>query len=128
MAHTDAYKDKIVWKFENEEDRWITKLTAKIKASNMNNSPESYYTRVALLGKIGSIFYIICQHYLSGTPTLKYLYRNGDNEQEERWDRPLVAFDEIQVVLSTVQYTGWGASYYYVDVLAEYSIEGNFIR
>ncbi|XP_063677750.1 sushi, von Willebrand factor type A, EGF and pentraxin domain-containing protein 1-like [Bolinopsis microptera] len=96
----DAYKDRIVWKFENKQDHWITKLTtAKIKASNrISGSSESYHTRVALLGKIGSTFYIICEHHLSGTQTLKDFYINGKNEQEERWDRQLVAFDEIQMV------------------------------
>ena len=120
----DSWKDRILWRFENKQKHWITKFNlAKIQANNLNGATTGY-TRVALLGKIGTVFHIIGEYRLPPAKEWFTFYHNGRKHQEGFWDHQLTAFDEIQLVISTVHYAGWGATCHAYEIGLEFSIDG----
>ena len=121
-----SYRDRIVWKFVVGPEKWLTELkTVKIYARNKNNK-YSDNTRTSLLGKIGDRFYSLNHFTLSGTKTWYTMYENGVNQQNsETWSGQhlqLVAFDEIQLLIRTRPYTGWGVQAFAYRIELEYTL------
>ena len=120
-----SYRDRIVWKFVIGPEKWLTELkTVKIYARNKNNQV-SGNTKTGLIGWIGDKFYYLNHETLSGTKTWYKFFENGENQQGSlhwAWKHQLVAFDEIQLLIRTRPYTGWGVEAYAYQIELKYTV------
>ena len=120
-----GYKDRIVWKFVIGPGKWLTELkTVKIYAKNVNDR-ESSNTKTGLIGWIGDTFYYLNHETLTGTKTWYKFFENGENQQGSlywAWKHQLAAFDEIQLLIRTRPYAGWGVEAYGYQIELKYTV------
>ena len=122
----DNWREAVVWRHVNEPGNWLKSLDlVHIWASNGGESSDCSNAIAQIKGIKGAESVNFGKKCLNAKPELIEFFEDGASLFGET-PQDLSAFDEVQLMVSTLPYKGWRAVCHGYNIEMTYSIRGYY--